>query len=51
MERLIAKNSVIESAYHKIRTNTNITNSKDLISRFLNRELDYGLLLQNISEK
>lgn len=51
MERLIAKNEVVETAYHKIRSNTDITDSKELITRFLNRERDYGALLETIADK
>jgi hypothetical protein len=51
MERLIAKNEIVETAYHKIRSNTDITDSKELITRFLNRERDYGSLLETIADK
>ncbi len=51
MERLIEENSEVEGAYHKIRSNTDIKDCKDLITRFLNREKDYGILLNSISEK
>jgi hypothetical protein len=37
MERLITENSYAEGAYHKIRSNTDIKDCKDLIIRYLNR--------------
>lgn len=51
MERLIEDNKVVESAYHKIRSSTDISDSKELITRFLNREKDYGTLLDSIAQK
>lgn len=45
MEILIRQNQEIESAYHKIRSSTDIKDCNDLITRFLNRERDYGMLL------
>jgi hypothetical protein len=37
METLIEQNFEIESAYHKIKSSTDIKDCKDLIYRFLNR--------------
>jgi predicted transcriptional regulator len=51
MEALIKQHEEIESAYHKIKSNTDIKDCKDLIWRFLNRERNYGALLERISEK
>lgn len=34
-----------------IRSNTDVKDSKELIHRFLNREKDYGALLDTIAEK
>ena len=51
METVIRQNAEIETAYHKIRSGTDIRDCKDLISRFLNREKDYGNLLERISIK
>lgn len=51
MEMMIRQNQEIETAYHKIRSSTDIKDCQDLITRFLNRERDYGVLLETISEK
>lgn len=51
MEIMIRQNQEIETAYHKIRSSTDIKDCQDLITRFLNRERDYGVLLETISEK
>jgi hypothetical protein len=51
MERIIAENSQVEHAYHQIRSNTDVRDSKELIHRFLNRERDYGALLDTIAER
>jgi predicted nuclease with TOPRIM domain len=51
MERIIAENSEVEHAYHQIRSNTDVRDSKELIHRFLNRERGYGALLDTIAEK
>lgn len=48
---MIRQNQEIETAYHKIRSSTDIKDCQDLITRFLNRERDYGVLLETISEK
>jgi hypothetical protein len=37
MERLIAENLEVETAYHKIKSGTDLVDSKQLITRFLNR--------------
>ncbi len=37
MERIIYKNHEIETAFHKIKNNTDISDSKDFINKFLNR--------------
>ena len=51
METLIRLNAEIEGAYHKIRSSTDIKDCRDLISRFLNHERDYGTVLERISQK
>jgi hypothetical protein len=51
MEKLIKENEVIETAYHQIRSNTDVRDSRELIQRFLNREKDYGVLLETIAQK
>lgn len=51
MERLIRENSVAESAYHQIRSRTDVVDSRDFINRFIDREKDYGMLLSSIAEK
>jgi hypothetical protein len=51
MERIIAENSQVERAYHQIRSNTDVRDSRELIHRFLNRERSYGALLDTIAEK
>lgn len=51
METIIEENFEIENAYHKIKSSTDIKDCKDLISRFLNRQRDYGALLERIAQK
>lgn len=51
IERELAKHSEIEKAFHNIKLHTGITHCDVFVEKFLNREQDYGELLNSISDK
>jgi hypothetical protein len=51
IERELSKHSDIEKAFHNIKLHTGVTHCDVFVEKFLNREQDYGELLNSISEK
>ncbi|KAL4456282.1 hypothetical protein ABPG74_014243 [Tetrahymena malaccensis] len=50
MEREMKKFEVVESAFQKIKTATGVSESEEIITKFLSREQTYGELLATIAE-
>ena len=50
MEREMEKYKIVEKAFHKIKGATGLSDSKEIVKKFITKEETYGKLLVSIAQ-